>query len=316
MRTYRLLMLSLPLVLAACGGAADPSVFDEPTGDASSNGDTATSGTDTGTGGGTDTGTDPTKDTGTVVTDTAPPPPAITLDNVCDKLADAYCTPSLASCCGTKSLAWKEGGCRDAVKVVCKARVDDVKAGDATFNPGTFAGCQAAWSALTTKCSVPALEFIKLDAACDQLFVGSVAPGSSCAEDWECKVPVGSFANCSGSGRCESISVAAKDQPCVYSGSVRAICDYGLACQFASGTSGTCSAAKMVGAACNYSTECGFGYYCQRGGTGSGGKCAPGLTTGTTCYSNESCASGSCAGGRCTDPNYTPANTFLCSGTG
>lgn len=309
-------LLFLPLLLVACGGPNNAAIFDDPgESDASSTGDGSTT-TDTGTSPGTDSGGGGNKDTGTTPGDTAPPPETITLDNVCAKLADAYCTSTLESCCGTRSLAWDEAGCRDAITTECGYRVDDTKAGNATFDPSAFAGCKAAWSSLTTKCSVPALEFIKVDAICGHLFMGDVPPGDSCAEDWECKVGPGAFGNCNSSGRCESIRVVGKDQPCAYSGSTRALCDYGLACSFSSGGGGTCKDAKPVGSTCNSSYECGFGFYCQRSGGSSTGKCAAGLPAGATCYSNESCASASCSGGRCSDPNYTPASSFVCDGSG
>lgn len=321
MKTDRLLplWLALPLLVAACGGASNANVFDRPIegDDAAVGADTSGGGeggtvTDTDVGGGKKDGGDTTD--AVVVEDTAPP---LTLDNVCARVADAYCTSSLSTCCASEGLAWKEGGCRDAITAVCNEQVAAAKKGAATFNPAAFDKCAAAWSSLATKCSVPALTYVKTYAVCTELFVGSVAPGGSCAADWQCKVPAGAYANCNRDGRCDAISIVGKDQPCVYSGNVRALCDYGLACAFASGTySGKCRSANPLGSACSASWECGFGNFCERSGGMGSGKCVAGRLEGAGCYSNDVCASGSCVSSRCTDPNYTPASTFVCSGTG
>lgn len=304
-----LLALSLPLLLVACGGASNPAIFDEPGGGAdASTTDTSTGGSDTG-GGGVDTGGSDT----TPVMDT--PATGVTLENVCAKLADAYCTPAMADCCTTSGLAWKEAGCRDAVRVACEARVGSVKDGKAVFNPSALTPCQNAWKTLASRCDVPILDYVKNAAFCSQLFVGTVSPGSGCSEDWQCKVAAGAVPDCNSSNRCESTTVSDKDQPCSYAGAVKAVCDYGLACQFSSGATGTCKAAKGLGASCNNSLECGFGFYCERAGGGSSGKCTTGLPLGAGCFNNETCASGSCVGGRCSDPNVSPASNFLCSGS-
>lgn len=323
MNTARLrpLLVALPLLALACGGPSNASVFDRPIdGQDASTGTDASGGggeggtvvEDTGGGGGKKDGGD-TVDS-VIVEDTGP---SLTLENVCARLADAYCTASLGACCSSEGLAWKEAGCRDAITAVCNEMVDGVKAGEASFNPPAFDKCAAAWSTLTKTCSVPALTYLKSYAVCDELFLGTVPPGGGCDADWECKVPAGAYANCNRDGRCESISIVGKDQPCTYSGSTRAICDYGLACQFASGTySGKCRSANPLGSSCNSSWECGYGNFCDRSGGMGSGKCVAGRVEGASCYNNDVCASGSCVGSRCTDPNYTPASTFTCSGTG
>lgn len=306
------LPLCLPLLLLACGGAKNASLFDQPidTPDSSSTEASTTADTapavDTGSGGG---------DTGGGATDTTPPP-GVTLDNVCAKLTDAYCTGALEGCCKDQGLAWNEAGCRAAVGAVCDARVKAVKAGQATFNPAALTPCQNAWNNMATRCTLPLLDYVKNQAFCSQLFVGTQAPASSCAEDWQCKVAAGAVPDCNSSNRCETATVSDKDQPCAYTGAVRAYCDYGLACQFASGATGTCKAAKGVGASCNNSLECGLGYTCEKMGAGSSGKCAVGQPMGAFCLANDACASGQCAGGRCTDPDVSIVSTFVCSGTG
>jgi hypothetical protein len=310
------LPLLFPLVLVACGGASNAALFEEPAGGAdASTTDGATPGADTGSPA-ADTGA-PAADTGSAVpdsgTDTAPPP-SVTLDTVCPKVADAYCTGTLESCCKTEGLAWNEAGCRAAISAVCDARVKAVKEGKATFNPAALSQCANAWKSMTGRCELPVLDYVKNQAFCSQLFVGTVPPAGACTESSQCKVAVGAVPDCSMS-RCQTTTVSDKDQPCAYTGAVRAFCDYGLACQFSSGATGTCKAAKGVGASCSSSLECGFGFICDRPGLGGSGKCAAGDPAGSPCFSGDRCASGQCLSGRCTDTNVAVVSSFLCSGT-
>ena len=307
-------------LLTACGGNTNASAFDEQ-GDASTSEETST-GADTSVTPGSDAGKDPPpkKDSGTTTDDTSTPPPdtsvPLTLDNVCARIADITCTPTYATCCGTKTIPYKESGCRAAVLAACGAQVKAIGGGKGTFNPAAFASCASAWNSLSSKCSVPILDYLRTYAPCNQLLNGGTAPGGSCMEDWECKAAEGAYANCNNDGRCETFAIVGKDAMCSYSGSTRAICDYGQSCAFTMGTaSGTCRPAKTLGASCNNSLECGFGYWCDRGGFSGSGKCAVGGAVGTSCFNNEQCASGGCSSGKCTDPNTTPAIGVLCNGS-
>lgn len=314
-------LTTIALLSAACGGATDASAFDDK-GDASTSDETST-GADTSVTPGTDTAKDPPpKKDSDVPGDTTPPPPdtasTLTLDNVCARIADITCTGTYGTCCSAKSIPYKESGCRAAVLASCGDQVDAISGGKGTFNPAAFPACASAWSSLASKCSVPILEYLRTYAPCNQLLNGGTAPGGSCNNDWECKVPAGAYANCNNDGRCETIVIAPKDAMCNYGGSTRAFCDYGLSCSFMSGgASGTCRTAKAVGVACNNSFECGFGNWCDKGSFGgTSGKCAVGLAAGASCFGNEQCASSGCSGGKCTDPNATPAISVLCNGTG
>lgn len=264
-----------------------------------------------------DAGTEPTSDTAMieetkVSPDTAPPP--LTLDNVCARIADMTCTTSYASCCGSKGFPFKESGCRAAVLAACGEETKAIAAGKGTFNAGAFPACAKGWNDLATKCTVPLLEYVEAYTPCQQLLNGGTAPGSACDSDNQCKAGEGAYADCGGDGRCETTAIVGKDAACVYSGSTRAICDYGLACNFSSSSMGKCVPAKPIGASCNNSLECGFGNWCERGLLG-GGKCAVGRAAGAGCAGNEECASGGCVSNKCTDPNATPAIRVLCNGT-
>lgn len=304
----------------ACGSASSSTSTFEDNNDSSVESETGTPGSDTGVTPGSDTSVTPGTDTGTVITDdtgTVKPetPAPLSLDNVCERLADATCTPAFSSCCSTKGFKYDAPGCRLAVMTGCNAQVKLIKDGKGSFAEAAFPACVAGVNHLADKCTVPILDFLKSYAPCEQLLNGSRAPGDSCGSDDECKVPAGGFPNCNSMGRCESTSIVGKDAPCMYAGSTRAICDYGLACNFTSSTGGTCGTAKAIGATCNNNLECGFGNYCERGFIGSG-KCAAGLAAGAGCGENGQCASGSCVSNKCTDPNTTLASNPLCNGAG
>jgi hypothetical protein len=244
--------------------------------------------------------------------DSPPPPPPVTLDNVCSKMGDAMCTSPLESCCSAKSLAYDSTGCKDGIKFDCDLDVADVKAGKAKFDASKYDACMAAYGTMITKCSLPVLEFVKLAAVCSQLFVGSVPPGSPCTRDSQCAAPVGAWGNCNGSGVCETDAVVGKDASCTSAGVNKRFCDTGLYCSGTGGPS-TCKPAKPLGGSCAGPWEsytCGFGNTCNLN------KCAPGAAEGTFCTDNLACASWSCSFGRCTDPNVTVASPGLCSGAG
>ncbi len=314
--------------VAGCGSTLDISSFD-PAAEGGVESDGSTPGPDAG--GATDSGgTSTDGSTGedsavpvddAEVPDTEPPPDTaepLSVDNVCERLADAVCTSSFQSCCTTKGFAWAESGCRAAITAVCGVEVAQVKAGKGTFAPDAFDACSAAWTSITTTCSVPLLDYLEAYAPCHALFPGTIAPGSNgCSEDSDCKVPAGSFAHCRDDGRCEAVAIAQKDKACNTSFSTfnKSYCDYGLYCSSTVGA-GTCREGKAIGASCTQSGECGTGRWCERtGGPTSSGKCAAGLAFNASCSFDAQCASGDCRTGKCTDPNVTPASAPLCSGT-
>jgi hypothetical protein len=309
--------VSIALLVSACGGAnvAD-NVFADPGADAAAGSDTQATGNDAPIG--NNDGGNPKKDTGEPVEgDTAPPDTGAPLsaDNVCSRLADAICTPALSSCCGTKGIEYKDSGCKSAVLKDCADKLTAVKDGKTTLNLDAYAGCVGAWSTLSTKCATPILEFVKTFAPCSQLFNGTTPFGNSCSEDYQCKVSAGAYGNCTTEGRCDSVTVVGKDAVCGTVSGNRAFCDYGLSCNYTSSSSGVCRTARAIGAACSQNYECGFGNYCSRSFGGSG-SCAVGLASGASCSFPAQCASGSCSGGRCTDPNITLASPLFCNGSG
>ena len=251
-------------------------------------------------------------------TDTVPPPPdvstGVTLDDVCDKLADARCTAPTEACCTSKGIDYNDAGCRSGVKTSCGVLTAEAKAGRRTFDPSKFDGCAAAWKSLSASCSVPVLPYLKTSAACDALLPGLVSPGSACSADTDCSVEPGAAAICptKSTGTCENLLVVGKGAPCNYDGSVRRFCDEGLYCPFFTGGATTCKAAKPIGGMCSGfgDPSCGFGNRCD-----SFFRCAPGLPKGSACVGPFECASWICAtSAQCTDPEVTIASAATCNG--
>ncbi len=317
------------VALVGCG-SADSSAFDDKGGggaDSSVTEDTSGGGSDTTTPTDTVTPADvtpPPKDTAGG-TDTTPPPidtsppPVVTLDSVCGRLADTICAAPLTSCCTKRGMKFDVATCRDNVLTSCGDAVDEVKAGDRTFDPSQFDACAAAWTKLTTTCSVGILDYIRTYTPCELLLNPKSPPGTPCTADSECHASAGAYANCNkSSGDCETISFVGKGAPCSYSGPDERLCNDGLFCPFATGGGGgttVCDNAHPIGGGCGggpfgstNDPSCGFGNRCNAG------KCAPGLPLDAACTSELQCASWNCVSGRCTDPFVQMANTGTCGG--
>jgi hypothetical protein len=312
--------------LLGCGSAPESGAFDEDPGDGSVGGDGTASDTTAGgdTGGGSDTGvpgTDtglPPGDTTVPPSDTTPPPVdtgpgPVTLDNVCERMVEAICSPSTKTCCTSRSVPYSDTGCRANTKKYCDVLVAEAKAGSRKFDATKVDGCTAAWKTLTTMCSVPTLSYVKIYAICDQVFNGPTAPGDGpCTIASDCSAAVGALASCNSGDTCENFVIVSKDQPCNYDGDTKRLCDYGLYCSFSTG-SGKCATAKGLGSGgCFGSSDqsCGWGNRCD-----TTNHCAPGAAVGTFCSSDLQCASWSCnATGRCSDPNVQMAIPSTCGG--
>ena len=303
------------LLVAGCGSAPDASAFNGGgNGQDSGVGGGDTSNGDTHGGGGTDTsgGSDtrpPPEDTTPPPTDTAPPP--VTLDDVCDRLAEVVCTSATSSCCASKGVTYDDGGCHAGVKAACGAEVDAVKAGTMTFDPKAFGACASVWGAMESKCSVPILDFVRSYTACELLFNGMGAPGDGCSAATDCKTDGLGYAECSSSsGTCTEFVIVGKDASCNYDGSTIHFCDYGLYC---SPSTNTCREAKGAGTGCTggpSDPSCGFGNTC------SSGHCAPGAGDGASCFQDLECASWNCSSSfTCTDPNFEVATSSTCNGS-
>jgi hypothetical protein len=162
---------------------------------------------------------------------------------------------------------------------------------------------------------VPLLEYLRSYVPC-QLLLNPTAPtGSSCTQDSDCHASAGTYANCgSTSGSCETIAFVGKGASCTYAAPDKRICNDGLFCPFSGGGPTTCDNARPMGSSCGsggFGTNdpsCGFGNRCN------GGKCAPGLPMDSGCSGDLQCASWSCQGGRCTDPNVEMASPQTCGG--
>jgi hypothetical protein len=238
------------------------------------------------------------------------------LDTVCARYADAICTPTTAKCCTPHGVEYAEAGCRRDVASWCSALVEQVRGGERAFDATKVDACLTAWRTLTSRCSLPTLEYVSTYAPCGLVFNGSTPLGGECTADDECHAEPGGWANCTDTpGTCENVFVVGKDAPCSYTGTTRPYCSAGLYCPY-TGSPSTCRVAKALGTACSGTSDvaCGFGRSCSSAGSG-GYKCTEGLPAGASCSSNLQCASWGCDGGHCTDPNVHLANSALCNGT-
>jgi hypothetical protein len=306
--------------LAACGGPnIDDSTFNVPpdgsVDDTAAGGETATPSDATVD----DTSVVPTtetspQETGTTETLAETPTDAgpVTLDNICARLADALCTSAMSACCTTLGGTGAVATCRGAVQTRCGAEVQAVKDNKTKFNADSFAACVGAFSTFATTCQIPNLDFIETYAPCSQLFNGQTQVGSGCIASWECKAAAGTTALCS-NNICTNVKIVQVDQACDYGGADRSYCDYGLYCEFDTGTTkGTCKTAKSLGASCNQGDgDCGAGFYCS-----NANKCTAGRNAGDQCAINAVCASGNCEATKCTSPTQTPASIVpgICGG--
>jgi len=263
-----------------------------------------------------DTGVTPIKDsgvigsdTGYVGTDTAVPPDSgVTMAATCAKIAKATCTSSFKTCCETRGFAYDYLACDDVSRQWCDDAADGVVAGRTTYNPGWGDACAAGWSANTTACQPHIFDWVKNQAACSQLFNGTVAVGGACSRQSDCRAGLGEVAYCDETAkRCRTITVVGSGQSCNYFGAAVRWCDRGLTCDT---SVSRCITATPIGGGCFGAddTSCGIGNTCR------GGKCAVGAAPGASCTRDLECGSWECDYGTCTDIRYMVPNKIFCSG--
>ncbi len=244
-------------------------------------------------------------DTGTDTGPDAGPP----LATVCNTIATATCTKAFQSCCTSKGFGWDDVACFDVARAWCDDGRDGVAAGKTTYDPAYADACAKAWTAATTACSLHLLDYLENQAACSQMFNGKTAPGGVCTRNTDCHANPGQTAWCDESSkRCRAYQVVGAGASCTYFGATIRYCDTGLYCDFSGAP--VCKKATPIGGTCFGvdDTSCGIGNTCRAG------KCAKGLAPGASCTRDLECASWECSLGKCTDPNVTVANKFLCAG--
>ena len=309
-------------VITRDGGIADSGTVGTDSGVIGSDatiGDTGTVGIDSGTRDsgvvGSDSGV---KDSGVVGTDTGiigsdggtvGPTPAD-----CDVIAKATCTAATKSCCEAHGDAYDQLACEDVNDNWCTDGADGVSAGKTTYDPSFLSACADAWTKLTTTCSVPLLDYVRIYAPCSQMLNGKTAPGGTCVRSTECYAPPGFSAFCDTAGtatkHCRAYAIVGPGAACNYYGGTIRYCQTGYFCDYGGGPT-VCKPATPIGAPCFGvdDTSCGIGNTCKAGA------CAVGAPFGAACVRDLECASWSCSGSKCTDPNGEVASPLFCNGT-
>jgi hypothetical protein len=251
-------------------------------------------------------------DTGVDAFDTgldAPPDSDGGLSNaICGGFESSACNGGTQACCSKAGLSYSTLGCDDAIKSWCGNQVNAVNGGAATYDGSQLAACQTRWQQFSNICAVSAITYLKYYVPCSQLFNGKTAPGGTCTLDSDCYAPPNTVAGCdTASGVCRAYAVVGWGQRCSFTGANLNYCDTGLYCDT---TTYVCRTAKPSGAPCAnaYDLSCGMGNVCKSG------RCAPGAPVGTTCTNDLQCASWSCQGNACTDPNVNISSWGLCGG--
>lgn len=230
---------------------------------------------------------------------------------ICAEMTSAICTPAYQMCCTAHGFSWDSLACSDVTGIWCDSSRDGVYAGKTVYDPSYADACIAAWASASSACTMSLTDWIKNQAPCSQMFNGKTAPGGACTRSSDCHADGGYTAWCDDSSkRCREYAIVAKGASCIDFGVAPRICDKGLVCDYSSGSGAVCRDATPVGGSCFGldDTSCGLGYTC------SAGKCAAGLAAGASCSYDLQCASWSCSGGHCTDPNVVVANKSFCSG--
>ncbi len=318
LRFARLALLASPLVLVACGGRVNPDLSADPDARADAGSDTSTPFEDSSVR--PDLGPPPTDGIVPPPLDGAPPPfdigPTDAIapppPSICNDLADAICTKYTAACCSAHGTTYVDSKCRDAEISYCKYELDWVATGRLTYDGSQLASCEGAWTKAFATCGVFFVDWLKLYEPCTRVFNGVLKPGDACSYDIECMSPPKGEGYCDPtSKKCKQYDVVGKGAGCNFTGRVIHYCDAGLFCDTTS-TTPTCLPEKPLGSACDGTDDlsCGYLHACV------GGTCQKGLPAGAACDASAAiqCASWTCTGGKCTDPNVSLADASVCGG--
>jgi hypothetical protein len=227
---------------------------------------------------------------------------------ICTGFETSACNGGTQACCAKAGLSYSTLGCDDAIKSWCGNQVNAVNGGTATYDGSQLALCQSRWQQFSNLCSVSLITYLKGYVPCSQLFNGMTAPGGTCSLDSDCYAPPNTVSGCdTGTGVCRAYGVVGFGQKCSFTGAHINYCDTGLYCDT---TTYVCRTQKPNGAACvnAYDLSCGMGSICKSG------RCAPGAPAGTSCTNDLQCASWSCQGNVCTDPNVAISSWGVCGG--
>jgi hypothetical protein len=185
------------------------------------------------------------------------------------KLAEAYCVKLYACCAGntgSATLAQCESAYTAAIQTALTAQVNDAKV---SYDGNATGSCVSEISASSTSCEELVIQ--PRASACNYLTVGTVATGSACATQYECKSQLCEGIQ-GGMGTC--VAPAGVGGSCLISQGTTdgEVCDNSsYVAESSDGSSCTCTALKGNGAWVEFYTECQSNY----GTTDSPVTCAP-----------------------------------------
>lgn len=231
-----------------------------------------------------------------------------TKDNACSQIASVACY-NLYQCCSEGQIESylkvsdprTEDECITDVTRLCEQKIGivdaSIAAGRVTFNASAMNTCLNALIVPDSSCSSVG-SMLPWTAACmDAAWVGAVAVGGVCFNNFECADPDNAY--CAPNQLCTAFPTAGL--PCA-----GLTCAAGFYCG-----AGTCHAQIPAGGMCTTNQQCLKGNYCNNA---QPRVCAPLQGPGQSCTSNQSCQSNQCLPGVCSGSTTTCFTSTDCGG--
>jgi hypothetical protein len=220
-----------------------------------------------------------------------------TLDDVCERTALEICQ-FRKSCCQAGP-GYDEATCLTYTKGECAKDVAATRAGTQQFHAELIDRCLVTYQRIfSTSCelSIDALATVAPELAGCHIFTGSLAEGSPCTRDSECKPSdaPSALTSCAGDTHtCHTTRFLALGDDCTYATGLPELCGAGLYCSVTFEDDGgvlpgKCKPKTPLAGACSGTVECGLGNYCDT-------TCHAGQSGGAACTDANQCASLSCS---------------------
>jgi hypothetical protein len=259
----------------------------------------------------------------------------IPIDQLPSQLADAVCN-NIGSCCNAAAIAFDLATCKRNVMTTTSQSLLEEDSPNIKYDAEAAGRCIALYASFFKSCKEP--EGTEIEAACGDVFVGSLPAGAPCTSSDECAHPANSGVECTMdgpagqtaqslcvvssftasvhgklggacNGNCSTGDDCSSTGPASGTGTgptppVLASCyaDDGLQCDF---TSQTCQPLIAIGQPCSFE-GCVAGAYC------AASVCAPFKADGAPCADAIECSSGTCSFPN--DPNAAQNPTCGSSG--
>lgn len=226
-----------------------------------------------------------------------PPPPAVTLENLCAELARVDCDRLAA--CGTRTATLSAAQCSLRMsKVDCGPIAEQlskaVAMGMATFDAAKGDACRSAVGARA--CEIPLERSVFEEEACAQMVAGAREVGQSCSDGTFCKDGLW----------CDASAMTCPGQCRAFKKNAEA-CGFDAPCEegfFCSATARVCRARVALGSRCETSlagNSCAGASFCENNVGGATCVAVRGRKTGCTspyqCAAGLSCIANLCSGG-------------------